>query len=399
MSIISRFGEWFGGSNADGWRTIAAYLGGVQTSAGESITPDTAMQVSAYYACIRAVSEDVAKLPLFVYERGDNGKTRATDHPLFNVLHRRPNPYMTSIAYRETMTAHALGWGNAYAEIQYLNNGDIAAYWPIHPSRVEPFMSEDSKLSYKIYNDDNTFKYLDPEFIFHLHGLGSDGISGYTVAQIAAESLGVAVAQQRFAGAYYGNGAHMGGAIEMGKKKLSPEAQEMLRRTWGEVHQGAKKAFKVGILEEGMKWHPTAVNPKDSQFIEGRQFSVEEICRWFRIPPHKIQHLQRATFSNIEHQGQEYLTDTLLPWLERWEQALDNHHLDGGVDYFAEHNVEGLLRGDSAARAAFYKALWEMGALNADEIRAMENRNPIPGGDVYYRPMNFEPTNTPRSPE
>lgn len=378
------------------WNTAsnpAVWDGGyaaVHTTAGETITPDGAMQLSAYYACIRNVAEDVGKLPLILYERlADRGKRRAVDMPLYSLMHRKPNPNQTSIAFREQVTGWAAGWGVGYAEIQRDGSGVPAALWPVHPSRVTPVMSEGA-LFFRILNNGRTAVAIPDANMIRIPGPSIFG-EGKSAIAFRAESLGVAMAAQKFAASYYGNGMGISMAL-IHPGKLSPEAHTRMRESWASMHQGAGNAHKPFIGEEGMQVQKISIPANEAQFLETRVFQIEEICRWFRMPPHKIQHLQRAAgWSTLESANTDYLTDTLMPWMVRWEQELSRKLLfESEQDrYFYEFLFAGLLRGDQAARSAFYKSLYDMGSLNSNEIRELENLNPREGGDVYMTSANL----------
>lgn len=369
-------------------------LGG-RTTSGMYVNPVSAMTLATYYACLRNISEDIGKLPLFVYQRQARGKRRAADHPHYTLLHDAPNADMSAMTFREVLTHHALAWGNGFAEIVWDSRMEFAtALIPIHPSRVR--VSRDAgQLVYDIAGGDVSIPdthytglvRLQQENVLHVRGLGAEGYTGYSVVQLAAESLGLSLAAQSFGAAFFGNGASIG-AILTHPHTLSESAVQRLRESWQTIYGGPGNAMKVAILEEGMTYEKLGMPPNDAQFLETREFQVREVARWFRMPPHKVGDLAEATYSNIEHQALEYVTDTLLPWLTRWEQEL-KRKLFPDDDYFAEHAVQGLLRGDQAARASFYKDLFGMGALSPNEIRSLENFNEIgPVGDEKFIAQN-----------
>ncbi len=354
------------------------------SSSGQHVTPNSALSVAAYYAAIRAISEDEAKLPFPVFESLEpRGKERLRDHAVTQLLSREPNPEMTAFSFRETLTANTLGWGNGYAEIQRNGMGDPVALWPIHPSRVRVCRTSGGELMYEIGNDDGSKAQINQSNMFHLHGLGGDGITGWSVAKLAADSLGLAIAAQKFGGSFFANGTNVGAVLKH-PGQLGEEGADNLRRSWNQRYSGASKGNQVLILEEGMEYTQLGIPPEDAQFLETRQFQVEEVARWFRIPPHKIQHLENATFSNIESQAIEYVQDCLTPWLVRWEQEVQRKLLGTDADNFAQHVVTALLRGDQAARSTFYREQFNIGAMSQNDIRELENANPIEGGDTYY---------------
>ena len=363
------------------------------TSAGADVSNDSALHISTVFACIRNISEDVAKIPLKVYRKSSEGKERLQKHRLNDLLNYQPNSEMTAMDFRQTLTAHCLGWGNGYAEIQRDILGNPAALWPLHPSKCKPSRRDDGLIVYEVRRDNGEIDYLRPETVLHIRGLGDDGIVGHNVIRFARENIGLAKAAETFGAAYFGNNTVMGGILKH-PGQLSEAAQSRLKSSIQRKHQGPDKAHGLLILEEGMDWTKTVIPPEESQFLETRQFSVPEICRWFRMPPHKVADLQRATFSNIEHQDLEYVKDCLTAWIKRWEQAvwwrlLTDEEKRQGI--FPEHIVEGLLRGDIASRYSAYQVALgnnnNPGFMTVNEVRSLENLNPIEGNDDLFSPQ------------
>ncbi|MHC4697117.1 MAG: phage portal protein, partial [Planctomycetota bacterium] len=363
---------------------------------GETVGPDKALTLSAYFAAIRAISEDVAKLPLILYERMEpRGKRRMPKHPVYRLLHDEPNPEMSSMSFRETLTLHAIGWGNGCAEIVRSKQGRALALWPLDPARVRIERDDAKRIVYIVQPVDGgkeiTFASRD---IFHLHGLGFDGLTGYSVAHLARESIGGALAAERSGAALFGNGSRPGGVLEH-PGVLSDEARMYLRQSWEEKHKGAENANKTAILEQGLQFKPISIPNKDAQWIEAREFMVSELARWLRIPPHKIAHMRDATFSNIESQAREYVTDTLQPWHVRWEQEIARKLIPARSGLFAEHLVDGLLRGDTETRFNAYRTAILAGWMSRNEARALENMNPADGLDTFLEPLNTGPVGEP----
>lgn len=390
----------------EGWFPVSL-LGQRRTHSGESIGAESAMQLGPYYACLRNISEDLGKLPLILYRELPRGKERATTDPLYRLLHDAPNPEMTSMTFRETLTHWAMSWGNGYAEIQRSGAGAVIALHPIHPSRVRVHRVA-GRVVYDIRSDPTitggSFEIvrLDPADVFHVHGLG-DGLMGYSVVRFAAESLGLTMAAQTFGAAFFGNGASVGGVLEY-PGKLAEPARDNLRKSWQEMHGGAARNAKTAILEEGMKYARIGIPPDEAQFLETRQFQVVEVCRWFRMPPHKIQSMDRATFSNIESQNQEYVIDALMAWAVRFEQEIRRKLLPADGALVAEFLFTALLRGDQAARANYYRTQVNIGAMTPNEVRERENMNPLGAeADQLYMQSNMMPlakvgTETSRAP-
>jgi HK97 family phage portal protein len=370
---------------------LADALGAGKDTSGESVSETSALGLSVYFNCIRVIAEDVAKLPLIVYRRLDRGKERSPGHPLYRLLHDEPCPESTAFSFRETLTAHALGWGNGYAEIQRDGSGRPVALWPIDPSSVEVKRNDAEQIVYEVRDQYGQTTVLSPSSVLHVHGLGYSGLMGYSVARIGRTSLGSALAAQKHTAAFFGNGASPGGVLEH-PGALSDKAMKHLRESWTARHGGADNAHKPAILEEGMKWHTVGIPPEDAQLLETRQWQVEDVCRWFRVPPHKIGHLLRAQgWSTLEQTNLDYLTDTLMPWLVRWEQEIQRKLIgitDSGL--FAEHLVDAILRADTQTRFAAYAVGVTNGWLSRNEVRAIENLNPVDGLDEYFQPTTVQ---------
>ena len=378
------------------WLTDLA--GGGQTTSGECVNQRRAMNLAAFFACVQVLSTDIAKLPLKIYKTlQPRGKEIFYDHPLYDILHDSPNDDMSSMSLREAMIISVLLRGDGFARIirDQQGGGDPIGLRFIYPDRVD--IKQDDSVdgidpgpvfyNVKKYRSSEVQK-INSEDMIHIHGISEDGVRGMSIIRCAAESIGVGLAAQKFGAAFFGNGSTMSGSIE-GPIGLEDTARDNLRKSIDKLHTGAPNAHKIMVLEEGFKYARIGVPPEEGQFLESRQFTVEDICRWFRVPPHKIQHLLRATFSNIEEQSQEYVTDALGGWLIRVEQEFDRKLFKGEDGVFCEHLVNGLLRGNAAARGSFYTQGFSVGLFSANDIREFENMNPVPGGDDYWRPLNL----------
>lgn len=362
-------------------------LGARQAASGVTVTPETALEVSAVWAAVRMISSAVASLPLPVYQHTSDGKTKARQHPHYKLLHDRPNPEQSAFVFRETMQAHLLLYGNCYAEIVRNALGFIVELWPIHPANVTAKRDKDGKKFYAIRVNGQEVN-VTAESILHISGFSLDGSTGLIPTTLARNSIGLAKATEDFGSKFFSNGASLSGALTH-PGKLGAEARENLRGSFNNLHAGLTNAQRVAVLEEGMTWTPLGVPPEHAQFLETRKFQVTEVARVFQIPPHMLADLERATFSNIEHQAIEYVTHCIAPWCRRWESELNYRLFDDDPDYFSEFNLDGLLRGDSASRAAFYSSLFQIGVLSPNEIRAKENLNAIEGGDRRFIPLNM----------
>jgi HK97 family phage portal protein len=363
-------------------------------SSGVSVNEDTALNYSAVWAAVSLISSQVASLPLILYRRlEDGGKERLTGHPTYRLLHDQPNPEMSSMVFRETLQAHVLTWGNAYAEIEWRGDGRPSALWPLAPNRVIP-ERQAGRLQYRVNNTGGKDVTIPAEDMLHVPGLGFDGTVGYSPVRMARESIGLGMATERYGGGFFGSGASPGGILTH-PGRLTESQQKHLRASTNAQHRGVYRAHNLMILEEGMTYTQIGVDPDSAQFLETRKFQTEEICRWFNLPPHKLRNLDRATFSNIEQQSIEFVTDTLRPWLVRWEQEVNRKIVLQDRSQFVEHLVDGLLRGDIASRYAAYAVGRQWGWLSADDVRERENLNPLPekAGQMYLVPMNMAPAN------
>lgn len=396
---MGRIKRWLGFEKRSTFRDPADWLrtaitGSDRTVSGLTVGPDTALTLSAYFAAIRAVSEDVGKLPLLLHDRlPAGGKKRMAAHPLYRLLHDQPNPDMSSQAFRETLTGHSLGWGGGYAEIVRAKSGRPLEIWPLAPQRVR-VERKNKQLMYVVSpalgEPEET---LAADDVFHLHGFGFDGITGYSIATLARESIGAALAAERSGAALFGNDARPGGILTM-PEVMSDEAKKKIAKQWSDAYAGTDRSHKTAVLEEGMSFSAIAVPHKDSQWIEARQFSVGDLARWIRIPPHKIGLLTDATYSNIASQTVEYVVDTLQPWTCRWEHEIRRKLLPARSTMFAEHLFEGLLRGTTKERYESYNLAIQGGYMSRNQARVAENWNPELGLDEFLIPLNTGPVGT-----
>ncbi|MGA9851851.1 MAG: phage portal protein [Gammaproteobacteria bacterium] len=361
------------------------------TAAGVPVTPQTAKRLAAVYTAVRIISESVASLPLNIYRRlPGGGREVAGDHPLYSVLHNAPTPQLTSFEWREMLTGHLTLRGNAYAEIIGTQNNAVSCLRPLHPDFMRVIRRPNGSLSYIYRPPDKPVTIYSPDDILHIRCFSEDGIKGESVIEHNKEAIGLAQAAEKFGATFFGNNTVVGGVLQS-DKPLSEVAYKRLKDSWNERHQGPYNANKPAILEDGLKWQAIGVSPEQAQFLETRKFQISEIARMFRIPPHMLADLERATFSNIEQQSMEFVRDTLRPWLVRWEQRLNADLLSakGRAAYFIEFDVSHLMRGDSAMRTAYYQAMFNMAAMCPNEIRDSEGLNPIEGGDQYYVMVNL----------
>jgi HK97 family phage portal protein len=366
---------------------------GANSMTGQRVTPDTAMQVTAVFACVAVLAESFAMLPPVVYRQNGKKKDIVTDHWLYKLLAKRPNRYQNAFEWREMCQVHLALRGNAYNRIIANSRGEITELIPINPDSVTIQVKQNDDYNYLIKNRDGTQEVLSRGEVWHVKGLAPDIYQGYSPIAIARDSIGVALSSQAYGAKFFANDAKPnGGWIEHQGTFKDREARQIFRDTW-QAMQGGNNRGKTAVLDMGMKYHDIGVSNADAQFLETRKFSIEEIARLFRVPPHRIGHLERSTNNNIEHQGLEFVTYTMTPWAERWEAAIESDLVPDGDDLEIEFNFDRLLRGDSKARAAYYHAGVLDGWLSRNEARAMENLDPIIGLDEPLRPLNMVPEN------
>lgn len=380
-------------SNPD-WGTLERYLGwafgGGVSASGVIVNPQNAMQSAAVYACVKVLAESVGMLPLEIYTKGANGsRTLADKHPLYELLHEQPNEYQTAVEFLEMMVLHLNLRGNAYAYINRTRSGRVVELIPLHPDYVTVLMDNTNTVVYRVGTENGAQKIIDRSELLHIKGLTLNGWLGISPIAYARESIGLALATEKFGGQLFRNGAKMGGVLEH-PGKLSDEAYKRVKESFDQATSG-ESAHKTALLEEGMKWTKVSMEANDAQFLETRKYQRGEIASVFRVPPHLIMDLERATFSNIEQMSIEFVQYSLMPWLTRIEKAIrrDVFSADDKKNATVKFDVSALLRGDSAGRSAYYTAGISSGWLTRNEARAMELLNPIDGLNTPLMPLNM----------
>lgn len=376
--------------------------GGRRTTSNEWVNPESAMQLSAYYACLRNIAQDLAKLPVHLRKRRpERGSDRLWRNPLDMLIAKRPNPRMGSFQFRMVMFHRLLSWGNAYAEI-VRKNGRIVELWPIHPSRIEPKPTPDGRsVTYTWTGEKGKTKNFTSREIFHLQAMG-DGVKGYSILRFAAESLGLGLAAQRHAAAIFGEGLSKRLVAVWKAGKLTADARRGLRRKIRGEHQDDVEdeahaderelgRRRIPILPGDLDIKDVGIPPGEAQLLETRTFTISDVARWFRMALAKLQHEGKAKgWGTLDALNTEYATDALHPWAcvfeeECWMKLIPEANK---VDHFFRVVLKGLLRGDAKSRADFYARMFNIGALNADEIREFEDENPIDDenghGQTYY---------------
>lgn len=361
--------------------------------AGVFITSDNALQLSVVWACCMAITNAIAPSKWNVFSLDGGRRTKLPDDPLAYLLNVRPNPDMTAIAFKESLSLQALTWGNSYAEIVRTNSGKVAQLWPLMSHRMVPRREtvEPYALYYEYQQEMGGTVRLEARDVYHLRGPGISGLMGDNLVARGARSMSLAAAQERFASTYFGNNTVVGGVLST-PGKLQKDAFDRLKQDWEDRHKGPHKSNRPVILEGGMKWEPIGNNAEEAQIIPSRQFSVEDICRWYGVPPHKVQHLLRATFNNIEHLGIEFARDAVTPWAVRWKQEADFKLLSArGPLRETAMDLGWLTQGDAKSRMEAYQIARRTGIYTINECREMEGKNAIgPEGDVRMVESNMQ---------
>ena len=363
------------------------------SGSGKSVTVQSAIQLSTVYACVRVISETIASLPLGIYETVNDGNEKATDHPLYRLLHDEPNSEMTSFVFREVMLAHLLLYGNSYSQTIRSGKNQVIGLYPLLPDHMDVDRDSKGNLTYTYTTSDGKTVLIKPRDVLHIPGLGFDGVMGYSPIALEKNAIGLGIASEEYGSKFFSNGARPSGILTHPNTVKNPKA---LRESWNSAYGGSSNSNRVAILEEGMKFEPIAIPNNEAQFLETRKFQVDEICRIFRVPPHLVGNLEHATFSNIEHQSIDFAVHTIRPWLVRIEQAMNRALLSDQEKgrFFVQFNIDGLMRGDYKSRMEGYAIGINNGFMSPNDIRSLENLNPIPaeeGGDTYLVNGNMMP--------
>jgi HK97 family phage portal protein len=350
------------------------------------VTPETALTFSAVYGSVRVIAETIAQLPLNYYIKTDDGRQIYVDSPLQVLVNNEPNTYQTKYVFFETLINTLILYGNAYAYIERDNKGNPISLYCLHPDDIRVRMIDGSLIyTHKKAN-------YDQSQIIHIPDMTLDGYTGISRITQARDNIALGISAQNYGKNLYESNCRVTGVLKH-PSTLGPDAIKTLSDQWHRAyHTGYNGQFKTAILEENMDFKSIQLNPLDSAYLSSREFSIQEISRIMRVPPYKLAELSRATFSNIEHQSQEFLSDCIIPLLTKIEQEFNKKLIfenQKGKTYF-EHNVNAFLRGDANSRADYYSKLFNLGVLSRNEIRLKENMNKIKdGGDEYFVPLNM----------
>lgn len=365
--------------------TLLQALGIEPTFSGKDVTEITALGLPAVWRAMQVTCNVPAALPFHAYRKVENARVKASGHAAR--LLDDPHPDMTPFELWQTVYFHKRAWGNAY--LRKLRNplGQIQELWPIFPRRVQ--VGRESEGGRKVYSIDGGREVLSDEQILHLPGLGYDGICGVSPIRAARESIGMGLAAQEYGARLFGSGALATGVLQT-EQRLTQKQADALAQRWKNKRTGLESAHGTVVLDKGTKFHQLSIAPEDAQFLESRRFQVVEVCRWFGLPPFLMFETEKSTSwgTGLEQQALGWVKFDLGPELTAVEQRVTKHVLRP-TPVYAKYVLEGLLRGDSEARARFYRAMWDIGAFSTNDVLELEERPPVEGGDVRYRPLNF----------
>lgn len=363
---------------------------GQPSSSGVAVNKDNVVSLASVYNALNLLSSTIATLPLNVYKRTGNGREQAREHRLYELLHDQPNELMTSAEFRRLMMVNYYIGGKARAVVLWDNAGQIDELVPIPFWRVNETIIN-GKRYHKVMMPDNKEKVFSDYQMFRIDNIGFSADNPISPLVAGKDVFGLSLAADQFGSRFFANGANFGGVLKH-EKTLSEEAHNRLAKDFNEKYQGISRSHKWIVLEEGLDLVKTTFAPEEAQFLETRKFQVTEVARFFNVPPHLIMDLEKATFSNIEHQNINFVTYTLRPLFVYWEQEIRRSLLIGTDKqmYYAEYNADALLRGDSKTRAEVFNVMRMAGVINANEWREKENMNPIgEAGQIYFMPLNM----------
>ena len=354
-----------------------------RSSADIRVTDKRSLTLSAVYACIKVISETIAELPLDLYRRNETSKERLFTDVSY-LMSTSPSDRYTSYSFRQALQVCTLLYGNGYAYIDYTKSMTPKSLTLLNPQKVEcKILEETGSVVYIV----NGTQVLEPYQMLHIKGMSLDGVVGLSPIECHKEAYGSGLALQEFGNKFFANGTLATGIVTKAGS-IDAAGVKALKKQFKEHYAGRKNQHGVLILDAGMDFKQLSINPDQAQFLESKRFSVEDIARLFRVPPHMVGDLSRATNNNIEHQSLEFTKYTMLPWIKQWEQELDRKLLKA-KDHQFKFNLNALLRGDVSTRAQYYVKMIQNGVMSPNEVRMLENMNPREGGDIYLTPMNL----------
>ncbi|MEH6869361.1 phage portal protein [Bacillus safensis] len=386
--FIDRFFEKRSGSTTlDGFSQLINLFGGRETASGERVSERNSLVQPDIFACVNVLSDDIAKLPIHTFKKESQGVNRNPNHPSAYAIYARPNPYMTAYVWKKLMMTHVLTWGNAYSMIEFGAHGFPENLYPLRPDTTKAYIHPDSgRLWYQTTVNGRTMELYEHQ-VLHFKGLSTDGIHGKSPIGVVREHIGAQAAATKYNAKLYKNEATPRGILKV-PSFLDEKPKENVRKEWLRVNQGEN----IAIIDNGLEYQSIAMPLQEAQFVESMKFNKAQIAMIYKVPLHKINELDKATFSNIEHQSIEYMKNTLQPWIVNFEQELniklftDSDQKNG---HYVKFNVDSELRGDSKTQAEYFKLMIESGILNKNEVRDLLERNPIEHGEKYLSSLNY----------
>lgn len=363
---------------------------GSESSSGEKVTVDSALSIPTVYRCINIKSNAIAMLPFQTFKRSSNGRDRERKHAVSKLLENRPNPYQGPFKFKHLIETHRNTWGNAYINIDWDVAGRPKALWLLNPSKTEPIVDVKTNMLWYVTTlpsgKQTKIGYHD---IIHVTALTMDGIKGKPPIQVAREAIGSTQAAQKFKGKFYKNGASNSGFLKI-PGMLNPEAKEVIRDEWEKANTGIDNAQRVAVLDAGLEFENISMPLRDAQFIEGMKYDKAEIATMFDVPLHMVNELDRATHSNIEQENLSFIMNTIGPIMKQYEEEFEfGLFTDREQEkFYLKFNLESLLRADKKTQAEFYKIMLGEGVYSINEVRALEERNAIDGGDTHRVDLN-----------
>ncbi len=369
-------------TSTEGWFDIF-------TQSPDTVTADTALQISPVHAAVRVVSDSMGKLPVHVFRATSKGREADREHPLNYLLNVRPNEAMTPMMLKKAATVCQMLYGNAYIAVRYNARGKPQELL-LMPSDGAIIERDESGALFYIFTVNGVQRRLSGHEVIHIPWITTDGIVGKGLVQYAKETIATDIAAQKFAGKFYRNGARPSGIVEV-PTEMEKESKDIVRGEFERMVSGVDNAFRVAVLDLGMKYTQLGLPQRDAQFIESRGFSVEEIARFTGVPTYKLQTGKQSYQSN-EQQGLDYVTNTLQPIVTQWEQELGyklflERELRAG--YYLRFNLAAEMRGDNESRARYYEMMLRNGIYSINECRALEEMNGIEGGDEHFITRNY----------
>ncbi|MGQ8949808.1 phage portal protein [Bacillus altitudinis] len=387
MFIDKFFEKRSSSTTIDGFSQLINLFGGRETASGERVSESNSLVQPDIFACVNVLSDDIAKLPIHTFKKESQGVNRNPNHPSAYAIYARPNPYMTAYVWKKLMMTHVLTWGNAYSMIEFGAHGFPENLYPLRPDSTIAYIHPDSgRLWYQTTVNGRTMELYEHQ-VLHFKGLSTDGIHGKSPIGVVREHIGAQAAATKYNAKLYKNEATPRGILKV-PSFLDEKPKENVRKEWLRVNQGEN----IAIIDNGLEYQSIAMPLQEAQFVESMKFNKAQIAMIYKVPLHKINELDKATFSNIEHQSIEYMKNTLQPWIVNFEQELniklftDSDQKNG---HYVKFNVDSELRGDSKTQAEYFKLMIESGILNKNEVRDLLERNPIQHGDKYLSSLNY----------